>query len=185
MKLTHASILHKALLAVVVILLPVIITFAVTYINSSQHIKRFAVDDLTVMAEAFEGQVYQFIEMSRRRARDFSSDRTIRDMTTTLVSGDGSVASPLSSYIAKNKLPLDKGIRRICIISPEGIVLTSTDASHVGMSVAGEMYFQRASAGVDAAETSSSDGRPEIAISSDIIDPATGRIAARLGNIKV
>src|SRR4030067_3874651 len=105
MKLTHASILHKALLAVVVTLLPVIITLAVTYINSSKHIKRFAVDDLTVMAEAFEGQVYQFIEMSRRRARDFSSDRTIRDLTTALVSGDGCVAAPLSGYLFANILP--------------------------------------------------------------------------------
>jgi len=181
MKLTDASILHKALLAVAVILLPVIITFAVTYAKSSQYIKRFAVDDLTVMAEAFEGQVYQFIEMSRRRARDFSSDRAISDMTSRLVSGDETAAAPLSSYLAENKLPLDKSARRICVISMDGVVLASTDPSHEGADVSGEQYFQRAAAGADVTDRSSG-GHPEIAVSSGILDPATGRVLARLVN---
>ncbi len=183
MKLTDASILQKALLAVAVMLLPVIITFTVTYVKSSRHIKRFAVDDLTVMAEAFEGQVYQFLEMSRRRARDFSSDRNIGDMASRLASGDGSAAGPLARYLTENKLPLEKNIIRICVISLDGVVLASTDASHVGVDVSGEQYFQRAAAGIDVAETPASDGRTEIAVTSDILDPSTGSVAARLVNL--
>ncbi|MDP2690178.1 MAG: GAF domain-containing protein, partial [Deltaproteobacteria bacterium] len=162
--------------------LPVMITFALTYQKSRQHLKTHIVDDLTVMAEAFEGQVYQFLEMNRRRAKDFASDRFVREEARRIVSGDGGRAEPLSDYIAKNKLPLDKRISRICVISLGGRVIASTGRRRIGRDVRNEPFFQRAEAGIDVTERAEGGSAPEIAVLTEVFDPETGRLMAWLAN---
>ncbi|MBI5234315.1 MAG: hypothetical protein HY880_08170, partial [Deltaproteobacteria bacterium] len=93
----------KAFIAVVIILLPIFITFLIGYQRDVRHLKQNILDDLAVIAEAYEGQVYQFLEMSRRRVVDFSSDGFIRKELKKLSIDKGYDPSALNNHIIKNK----------------------------------------------------------------------------------
>ena len=52
--------------------------------------KQRILDTLTVIAEAYEGQIYQFLEKSKIRAQDFASDGFIRTQLQKAVRGNTS-----------------------------------------------------------------------------------------------
>ena len=96
------------------------------YQNKAYAIKR-SVDDLTIIAEAYEGQVYLFLDMLKRRTEDFASDgliktllrrktRESRDALPCVSTGNrkGSVDT-LRKHLIKNKLPLSNSIKTIVI----------------------------------------------------------------------
>ncbi len=97
------SLSKKALAAIAVILLPVIITFSFGYYNNRELLKGHVLADLTVVSEAYEGQVYQFIEMSRRRAEDFSTDGSIAEGLLAAARG-GDVSASLGAHLRHKKL---------------------------------------------------------------------------------
>lgn len=173
MNLKRLTLVQKALLALIVILLPIIISFVHSYLENRDQIKKHTLDDLTVIAEAYEGQVYQFLEMVRRRTLDFSSDGYVVSGIRRVQKGEKGAAEALSAHLTKNKLPLDKSIVRISVISMNGRVLASTDASTVGKNQSGEGYFIKASSGKKTAieEQHVLSFKPEIVASAPVFAP--------------
>lgn len=144
MKLKDLNLPQKALLALLVILFPLTISFIHSYFENREQMKKHTLDDLTVIAEAYEGQVYQFLEMVKRRTWDFSSDGLVVSGLERVLNGEKGAAEALSAHLKKNKLPLDKAIVRIGVISMEGRVLASSDSSMTGRDVSSDAGFKSA-----------------------------------------
>lgn len=184
MKRPYISLLHKALLALTALALPLLITFAYTYNLNKNILKKDALKNLTIIAEAYEGQVYQFIEMQRRRAQDFSSDGFIRDQLQKIVNGNKSAVSSLNSHLIKNKLPLDKFVHNIYIISPDGRIAASTHGTAIGNDVSKETFFAKGNADWNIIEESTTIAElPALAVSNPITNKDTGRHIGTLVNI--
>jgi PAS domain S-box-containing protein len=181
MNLKKLTLSQKALFTIVVILFPLTISFIHSYIETREQIKQHTLDDMTVVAEAYEGQVYQFLEMVKRRAQDFSTDGKIVSGLQKALKGDSGAARALASHMKSNKLPLDKSIDRISIITMEGRVLASTDASWTGRDVSSYAFFIKAAGGAAAIEESVSTAFPEIIAAA----PVFGRGGGRLGVIAI
>src|SRR3989337_276706 len=108
MKKFKLSLKSKALLGIIFVLLPILITFFIVYNQNRTYLKQHILDTLTVIAEAYEGQVYQFLERAKMRAQDFASDGFIRTQLQKVIHGNISVVSKLNKHLVKNKLVLDK-----------------------------------------------------------------------------
>ena len=72
------SLSEKAFLAVIVILLPVLVTFIVVYNQNKALWEERIFQETTFIAETYERQVYQFLEMTKQRVQDFAGDCLIR-----------------------------------------------------------------------------------------------------------
>ncbi len=168
MKQARVSLAQKAFLAVILILLPILITFIVGYSRNKEHLEGHILDDLTAVAEAYKGQVYQFLEMLRRRAEDFASDGFIRERLKEIVEGRVENVPILNKHLVKNKMILDETIYKISILSLYGRVVASTVDRDVGEDLSGERLFllgQKATTIVEAKDT---DGVSTLAISTPV-----------------
>ena len=108
MKQFKLSLKKKALLGIVATLVPILITFVLVYSKNRVYLKNRVFDTLTVIAEAYEGQVYQFLEKTKIRAQDFASDGFIRTQLQKTIHGNTSAIHKLNKHLVKNKLSLDK-----------------------------------------------------------------------------
>ncbi len=126
------SLLQKVLLATTLILLPIIITFIYNYKKDREHLEEYIKNDLTVMAEAYEGQVYQFIEMSRQRVQDFASDGVIRKHFQDIIEGSETGDQFLNTYLSRYTKPIDKSVHSISLLTFDGRIMASTDSSRIG-----------------------------------------------------
>lgn len=117
---------RKALIAVILALLPLPVSFLLSYKASSRHLQSRVLDDLSVVAEAYEGQILQFLDRCRIRARDFASDGFICDELEAFTEGrtDG---ARLRGHLVANKKPLDRAIDRIAVYTAAGAIVASTD----------------------------------------------------------
>ena len=61
------SLTAKALIAIIIVLLPVVFSLVRDYYKTRDHLKAHVLQDIRVTAEAFEGQIFLFTEMARRR----------------------------------------------------------------------------------------------------------------------
>ena len=162
------SLSKKAILALTVILFPILITFITGYRTNRELLTRLFLDDLTLIAEAMEGQVYQFLEMGKRRTIDFTSDGLV---VAELGKAKSGVWSPerLNSHLLSNKLPLDESINAIAIASAEGQVISSTEKSLMGVHFSGERFFRAGRQGIGMAERPRGVyGNPDIAIAAPV-----------------
>ncbi len=173
MKFSGTSLLTRALLALVIIILPILITFVFSYNKNKEHLKKSILDDLTVMAEAYEGQVYQYLEMAKRRAQDFSTDGHIRAEMKMHASGDMGVSKRLGDYMAREKLVLDEGIGRISVVSLDGRVMASTEPGYAGADVSKEPFFMAGTRAPFIAEHAFG-GTPGIIIAVPVIERGGG-----------
>jgi len=116
---------RKAFIAVLMALLPLPISFLLSYESSSRHLRTRILNDLSIVAEAYEGQVFQFLERSRMRAQDFAGDGFIRDELEAFSVGrsDGSL---LREHLVNNKKSLDPAISTITVVSVAGTIAAST-----------------------------------------------------------
>ncbi len=119
------SLLKKAIGATFLILLPILITFVVSYGKNRELLEKHLLEDLSLISDGFEGQVYQFLEMAKRRTVDFATDGSI---ISVLKSGAAS-SDALSEHLLRNKLPIDSQIHAIAVISSKGAVVASTDSA--------------------------------------------------------
>ncbi|MBI5235360.1 MAG: PAS domain S-box protein [Deltaproteobacteria bacterium] len=179
MKKLRLTLLQKAVIGTMVVVLPIVVTFFITYARNSEHIKKNSLANLSVIAEAYEGQVYQFLEMSKRRAADFASDGFIRDEVARRADAgkNGSIAAPLNKHLIRNKLTLDKTISRISVVSLDGRIIASTKAASLGRSAADEKFFKDGKKAVSVAEAHEhgSDKLGALAVSAPITDKRTGK----------
>ncbi|MEE9543284.1 MAG: EAL domain-containing protein [Thermodesulfobacteriota bacterium] len=153
MKRVRISILHKALIAIAVILLPILITFVISHQRIRTDLREEILDDLTILAETFEGQVYQFLQMNKARVEDFSSDGFIRDELSSLIADKDKSPKGLITHLKKNKKPIDKFIQDIHIIKLDGRVVASTDNAMIQMDLSKKKYFVEGISSVSVIET--------------------------------
>ncbi len=133
------SLLHKAVIAIVAILLPIFITFLIGYNHNKNEIKKSALSDLTVLAESFEGQVYLYLDSLKSRAIDFASDGFIRDELEKINAGKDPF--DLNNHLIKNKISLDKDIVEISIATLGGRIAASTRETSIGSDVSDSRSF--------------------------------------------
>ena len=176
MKLDNLSLLQKALIGVLLILFPLSISFFHSYFENRKELMDQTLDDLTVAAEAYEGQVYLYLEMVKRRARDFATGGTIVKRTEGILKGNKRDAELLAHYLKTYKLPLDKYIDRIDILSIEGKVLASTKGSQVGADLSGERFLIKGREAAVVDERYKNRDYPEIIAAAPIRDPETGKV---------
>lgn len=177
------SLFQKAALAVIVILLPIFITFLITYQLNKKQIKQGILEDLTLIAAGYETQIYQFLEMSKRRAMDFSSDGFIRDHLKNISRGQTSAVEPLNRHLIRNKMPLDKAIQAIYVISLNNRVAASTDRFSVGKYTSITHFLKDRKTGQTVIESGAGfTGLPELEISAPITDRKTGELIGIIVN---
>jgi len=170
------SLKEKAFIGIVAILIPILVTFVLIYSKNRVYLKNRILDTLTVIAEAYEGQVYQFLEKTKIRAQDFASDGFIRTQLQKAVHGNTSAISKLNKHLIKNKIVLDKTINTINVLSPEGRVVASTNNAEMGRDLSREACFEEGKNAVTIVENRAGHtGLPEITISTPILTKETGR----------
>ncbi|MBI5563181.1 MAG: PAS domain S-box protein [Deltaproteobacteria bacterium] len=174
MKMPTFSLFQKALIAVAAMLVPIFIIFLYGYRANERFLRANSLSSLTVIADAYEGQVYLFLEMSKRRAMDFSSDGFIRDELEKAASGSASAAGPLNRHLIRNKLPLDRSIDRIYVIASNGRVVAATNEAAIGKDASDEQFFLRGREGVAIYERHTAYGDSEIAVAAPVTDKRTG-----------
>jgi diguanylate cyclase (GGDEF)-like protein/PAS domain S-box-containing protein len=180
-------------------MLPILITFLISHQRIRADLREEILVDLTLLAEAFEGQVYQFLEANKARAEDFSSDGFIRDELSSIVEGKSRSAKMLTTHLKKNKKPLDKSIRSIHVIALNGRVIASTENYWIGKDVSKEKYFLEGRSSInvfemgtahtvdhkDSHERASGEFRADalhLAISAPLTDRASGKLIGVIVN---
>ena len=177
------SLKEKALIGITAVLLPIIITFFLIYNYNRVFLKQRILDTLTVIAECYEGQVYQFLDMCKRRAQDFASDGFIRSQLLKETRGRGNSTHILSKHLVKNKIILDKTIKTIHVLSLDGRVAASTDSSKIGMDFSNKEYFVRGKDAVTIVETYVEHPElPELAVAAPVLTKDTGRLIGVIVN---
>ncbi len=139
-KISSLSLLQKAGIAVVFLFLPVVITFFYSFQKNKKNLIKDVSKDLVAVVDAHRGIAEQFIYREKERAIDFSSDGFIREKLEAFLNGDKKTLKPLKDHISKSKLPLDKDISAVSIVSPDGKIIASTDASIEGRQVEDQSF---------------------------------------------
>src|SRR3989339_2088807 len=177
MKQFKLSLKEKAFIGIVATLIPILTTFILVYRQNKVYLTNRTLDTLTIIAEAYEGQVYQFLEMAKRRTQDFSSDGFIRTQLQKVIRGNLSTISKLNKHLVRNKLVLDKTINTINILSLEGRVVASTNNAEMGRDLSRETIFLEGKETVTMVEKCFGHCKlTEIAISAPILNKDTGRL---------
>src|SRR3990172_4828781 len=177
MKRFKLSLKEKAFIGIIATLIPILITFILVYRQNRVYLTNRTLDTLTIIAEAYEGQVYQFLEMAKRRTQDFSSDGFIRTQLEKILHGNTSAMSKLNKHLVRNKLSLDKTINTINILSLEGRVAASTNNAEIGRDFSSEAIFLNGKETVTIIEKCFGHCElTEIAISAPILNKDTGRL---------
>ncbi len=178
-----STILQKTLLAISIILLPIVISFVLDYDRNKEHLKTGVLQELTVIAEGIEGQVYQFLEMSKRRAYDFSTDGFLKESLTKINAGNKDAVYALNIHLLNEKRLVDATINRINIISMNGRVIAATDVLSVGKDVSKEDFFRKGLTGLNIIESNPSEERQsELAVTSVVTDRNTRKPIGMLVN---
>ncbi len=181
MKKLQESLSKKALLGIIVILLPILIVFCLSYRQNRGYAVKRSLDDLRIIAEAYEGQIYLFLDKLKWRTEDFASDGLIKTQLLRKTRGDRDALQGvsttknkravdiLSKHLVKNKLPLCKSITTIHVLTLDGRVTASTNKDKIGMDLSKEDFFLKGENGASITENfTSHNGLPEIAISAPI-----------------
>jgi len=183
MKKLKLSLKEKAIIGIIATLVPILITFVLIYRQNRVYLKNRTLDTLTIIAEAYEGQVYQFLEMAKRRTHDFSSDGFIRTKLQEILHGNTSAIGELNEHLVKNKLVLDKTINVINILSLEGRVVASTNNAEIERDFSSETIFVKGKETVTMVEKCFGHCKlTEIAISAPILNIDTGRLIGVIVN---
>lgn len=175
--------MQKALIALAIILLPIFVTFLRGYYQNKDHLIEHIMRDLTFIAETYEGQVYLFLEMTQRRADDFSSDGFIRDGLAKAIKGDSSAAASVSDHLTRNKKSLDRTIHSIYVSSLDGVVRASTDPKAIGSDISSREYFKQGRTSPHVIETKDVHGDPVIASTTPLTDRNSGEPIGVLTNL--
>lgn len=159
------SLSSKALLAVVIILLPIFVAFTYSFMKNRELFERHALEDLSVIGETFETDVYNILDLSEKTVKDFASDGFIIDALQRIGREDRFAVNSLSDHLVRNKLPIGLHITLIHAVGLDGKVKASTDASAIGVDLSKEPFFSAAD--VTITETLV-EGRPALAVTAPV-----------------
>ncbi len=170
------SLKEKAIIGIIAIVIPILVTFVLVYCKNRVYLKNRVLDTLSVIAESYEGQVYQFLEKGKIRAQDFASDGFIRTYLQKAIQGNASAINKLNKHLVKNKLSLDKTINAINILSMDGRVVASTKRSEMGKDLSTDVCFEEGRHALTILEHRSGyEGLYEITISTPVFTKETGK----------
>lgn len=179
----YLSLYYKSLMAIMAILLPVIIAFTITFHNNKENIKSHTLQDINIIADAYEGLVFQFIQLAKQRTEDFASDGFIRNELSEPTVDDKNRVQDLSWHLKNNKIPLDNMLSAIHAISLDGRIVATTDNPSYGLDVSEKDFFIRGSKSTTSLETSISGQRgKELFISAPIKHRKGGKVIGVLTN---
>ena len=183
MKKFKFSLKKKAMIGIIIVLLPVVITFFLSYHRNKAQLQKQILNDLTAMAEAYEGQVYQFLDMLKRRAQDFATDGCVIRQLLKVSHGRACDVRFVNKHLVENKLPLSECIKTINLLSLDGRVVASTNNSEIGMDLSGATFFIK---GKEVSTVTEIDvghgGLPELAISTPVFNKKRDRLIGVLVN---
>lgn len=163
------SLLSKALLIAIAIVLSVAAVFIVNYNIAKTNARSAALKDISVIAESYRGQVCQFMENARQRTEDFASDGLVRTLLQKNIKGKTASSNNLNKHLSESKLVLDSNFKKIQVLSSEGTIVASTDNTEIGWNLSDEPFFQRGKDAVALTErTSRVSGLPEVTISAPV-----------------
>jgi len=178
------SLSKKFFLLLCAILFPVVVGFSYSYTRDGSIVKKQILESLTLLADAYEGQVYGFIEMSKMRAEDFSSDGFVKKELEKISKDKKGDNAALTMHLIKDKLPLSGHIKNILVMNLDGSVVASTSPAMDGKDVSKADFFTEGKK-----VTSVLDGsfdlspEPELAVSTPVRSAKTGKIIGVLSNI--
>jgi len=177
------SLTTRALLAIMIIFFPILMAFFVNYHKNKVSVVNRTLDNLSVIADTYEGLVYLFLEKLQRRAEDFASDGFIRNQLQEVTHGNKHAINALNEHLAKNKRSLDKTINTIHILSLDGRVVASTNSSEIDKDLSGDPLFTNGEKAVTIAEKCFGHGKlTEIAVSAPIRSRTGGELIGVIVN---
>ncbi len=150
MKLAEKLIIAFLLVAII----PINAVGYLSFSSAKEALERQAVEELTLITESKEGQIYSFIDEVAKGALDFSSDGFIRDSAETLLRfnpDDPLYAESqklLNSYLKLHKIPTEESIHLVFVIDLNGKVIASSDEGELGKDESNDDYFIHGSEGV-------------------------------------
>ncbi len=184
MKKVKHPLAGTARLIVAAILIPVIASFFYSYNRNKNFIKKTALEDLSILAEAYGVRTRLFVEMLKTRAHDFAAGPVLRTLAKDALAGKKGSTERLESLLSSNKLPLDKNIKAIHIISLSGTVLASTDKSMAKKDLSKEGFLLKATEEVWVTEGfSGPEHEAVLFVSAHVTDLRTGKPIAVLVNV--
>ncbi len=175
-------------------IIPLAVLGYLCYGFAKQMLKKQAIEDLALTAEAKEGHLYSFMDAVKGRATDFSSDGFIRDSAEILqrpVMESQSckrAQKALHIHLTRNKKPLDETIRLISVVDLNGNVIASTNETLIGQNVSESEYFIHGKKGVYisdvfASHNSAADGCTyQIAVAAPLTDKKKGTLLGVIVN---
>ena len=133
-----------AIYFLLVVVVSVGTTGYLSYSLAKYNFESKIVSDLLIIAETKKNHISDFLDYSKGRVIDFSSDGFIRDSVRLINSGNTTVVEELNRHLVKNKMSLDQTIYGINVVDLKGKVIASTEASDIGIFEVAHDYFVNA-----------------------------------------
>lgn len=177
-------------------IIPLAVLGYLCYGFAKQMLKKQAIEDLALTAEAKKGHLYSFMEAVKGRVTDFSSDGFIRDSAKILQrpvmesqsQKKRSTQKALHVHLKRNKKPLDETIRLISVIDLKGTVIASTNESLIGQDVSESEYFSHGKEGIYISDVFTSHNPAakeypyQIAVAAPLTDKRKGKLLGVIVN---
>lgn len=168
---------YKIVLAFIIVLLPILVTFFLTFKSSRDFMEGLVLQGQSGIARGRAGDVHFFLDNASERLLDFSSDGLIRDELEASVARGTAGSQPLSEYLTSSKLPLLREFYRLTVTGSEGRAVASTLRSSVGEDFSGERFFLLGLKGPSVViRPSGYMGRPDIAVSAPVYSRRDNRL---------
>ncbi|MBW7957290.1 MAG: PAS domain S-box protein [Deltaproteobacteria bacterium] len=172
---TGLTLIQKVLIAFLIILIPIFIAISALFVQQRNELQSELFGTLERVADEREAYLLLYIEMSKVRIQDFSTDDFIVSALEDIADREAS-GRALADYIARYKLPLLRAMYRMSVLTaPDGIVLASTAPGFTGRDFSGEEFFLKGRQGLSVVETVRGvEEEPELAFSAPIYSRQDG-----------
>lgn len=130
------SLIYKLIFVFSAIILAIIVIIAVYSYNETEKIfENQIINNLTVIAESSEGQIFLLFEKFKVRTVDWTTDGFIKSEFEEIIkTNDSQRAEQLSEYIKTKKQIIDSHIKITDIFNLDGVVIASTFMERIGHS---------------------------------------------------
>lgn len=171
---TGLSLIHKVFIAFLIILVPIFMAISALFVQQRNELQKELFGTLERVADEREAYVLLYIEMSKVRIQDFSTDDYIVSALEDITDRE-SAGKALSDYISSYKLPLIRGMYRLSVVTAaDGVVMASTDPGFQGRDFSGEEFFLKGRQGLAVIEATEVEDTPELAFSAPIFSRRDG-----------
>lgn len=115
-----------------IILAAIVVSGASMLMGARRTIEKEIQNELVLLADAKEGQVFAYLDSLESRTLDFSSG-VVRDSLTEIDKNNSAqVVERLNTHLIKDKKPLDSNLIDIDVLDKNGVVIASTNPQEIG-----------------------------------------------------